>query len=82
MSSGSKRRPPRGRQKGSKYGENTIRYYPICLWCGRVFCAKRPDAKTCKAAHRVALSRYVSEHGRPPLFPLGMVRVKNGWAAP
>lgn len=69
-------------KKGKTYGENTIRYYPICLWCGRVFPAKRPDAVTCKPAHRVALKRYKDEHGRPPLFPFGHVRKEKGWAPP
>lgn len=69
-------------RKGKKFGENTIRYYPICLWCGRVFCAKRPDAKTHSPTCRSALKRYVDEHGRPPLFPLGHVRKEKGWAPP
>ena len=64
-------------RKGKKYGENTIRYYPICLWCGRTFPAKRPEAQTCKTAHRVALKRYVDKHGGPPMFPFGAVRVEK-----
>lgn len=69
-------------RKGKTYGENTIRYYPICLWCGRVFPAKRPEAKTHGPKCRVALKRYVDEHGRPPLFPFGHVRKEGGWAPP
>lgn len=59
-------------RSGKKYGENSIRYFPICLWCGVEFPAKRPDAATCKVAHRVALARYVKKHGQPPLFPFGI----------
>jgi len=58
-------------RRGQKYGENTIRYFPVCLWCGLVFPAKRPDAQTCCTAHRVALMRYVRKHGQPPMFPFG-----------
>lgn len=65
-------------RKGKKYGPNTVRYYPICLWCSRTFPAARPDAKTCKPAHRVALSRYVSEHGAPPMFPFGLAGQQSG----
>lgn len=57
---------------GKKYGPNVIRYYPVCLWCRITFPAKRPDAQTCKPAHRVALHRYVAKHGAPPLFPFGV----------
>lgn len=67
-----------GRKKGSTYGENTIRYYPNCKWCGRVFGAKRPDAKTHSPRCRVALKRYVDEHGKEPLFPFGVALVQKG----
>lgn len=68
---------PGAHKLGRKYGENSIRYFPRCLWCGREFPAKRPDAVTCKTAHRVALNRYVKKHGGPPLFPWGHVRVEK-----
>jgi len=61
-----------GSRKGKTYGENPQRYYPVCLWCGTFFPAARPDAKTCKTAHRVALARYVKKHGQPPMFPFGV----------
>lgn len=64
-------------RKGKTYGENSIRYFPLCLWCGHEFAAKRPDAKTCKTAHRVALARYVAKHGQPPMFPFGHVRCEK-----
>lgn len=57
---------------GKKYGENSLRYFPVCLWCGRYFPAARPEARTCKVAHRVALARYVKKHGQPPMFPFGV----------
>lgn len=60
------------RRSGQSYGENSIRYFPLCLWCGLDFPAKRPDARTCRPAHRAALARYVKRHGRPPLFPFGL----------
>lgn len=64
-------------RKGKTFGENSIRYFPLCLWCGHEFPAKRPDAKTCEAAHRVALARYVKKHGGPPMFPFGYVLVEK-----
>jgi len=66
---------PRGgdRKTGKPHGENAIRYFPLCLWCGREFAAKRPDAQTCKPSHRVALNRYAAKHGAPPMFPFGVV---------
>jgi len=62
----------RGRKAGQKVGEYSIRYFPLCLWCGAEFVAKRPDAKTCSATHRTALTRYVRKHGQPPMFPFGL----------
>lgn len=59
-------------RKGKKYGENSLRYDRVCLWCGVLFPTTRPDAKTCKVAHRVALARYVGKHGEPPMFPFGV----------
>ena len=59
-------------KRGEKYGKNSIRYFPLCLWCSVEFPAKRPDAQTCCTAHRVALMRYVRKHGQPPLFPFGL----------
>lgn len=67
-------RPGRGgdRRSGQEFGENSIRYFPICLWCGVEFGAKRPDTKTHCTACRVALNRYVKKHGQPPMFPFGL----------
>lgn len=59
-------------RKSGPSGPNRKRYKRICLWCGNTFPTSRPDAKTCKVAHRVALARYVKEHGQPPLFPFGV----------
>lgn len=66
---------PGAHKLGRKYGENSIRYFPLCLWCGVEFAAKRPDAKTHCTACRVALNRYVKKHGGPPMFPFGHTRV-------
>lgn len=67
-------RPGRGgdRRSGGEYAPNYLRYNRVCLWCGATFPTSRPDAKTCKVAHRVALARYVAKHGQPPLFPFGV----------
>jgi len=59
-------------RQGKTYGENTLRYFPVCLWCGRFFPAARPEAQTCKVACRVALARYRKKHGQPPMFPFGV----------
>ncbi len=60
------------RKSGQTYGENTLKYFPLCLWCGQLFASARPDAKTCGPRCRVALARYVAKHGQPPLFPFGL----------
>lgn len=66
------------RRSGQTYGENSLKYFRRCLWCGAKFPSKRPDAKTCCTAHRMALKRYVDAHGKPPLFPFGWVRSPDG----
>lgn len=69
-------------RKGKTFGENSLRYVRVCLWCGIEFPTTRPDTKTCKATHRVALNRYVAKHGQPPMFPFGLVRKEKGKVKP
>lgn len=40
-----------------------------CLWCGRVFVAKRSHATQCSNACRQRLHHYRKEHGRDPKEP-------------
>jgi len=62
-------RPKRGRPKGD---QNSLRYFPLCLWCGKEFASARPDAKTHSPGCRSALSRYKQKNGCYPLFPFGL----------
>ena len=77
---GKKRSPhrPGCHRLGRKFGENSLRYFPLCLWCGATFLASRPDAKTHAPKCRVALARYVKKHGQPPMFPFGTIPDKKG----
>ena len=49
--------------------EHEKQFTCVCLMCGLVFLSSRDWSKTCSAAHRKALARYVKKHGTEPAQP-------------
>lgn len=60
---------------GGVYKQRRARHTCVCAWCNHIFQATRPDAKTCCAAHRKALSRYLKN--RPEVFNIVDMDKKN-----
>lgn len=76
---------PKKQFRAGHNGPNTKRHRLVCIWCGAEFLAAKSHARCCSSNCRSQLSRYVSRHGCPPLFPFGETlneRVNRGVAPP